>query len=193
MAKKKKSSMVKTIILACFFVAIILIYFNSLNNRTPQRRSKPNPTELEQLMEYDMVGEYPKTPRDLVKLHSRYYKLIYTSKIDDDDLAVLNRQMRKLYSAELQSYNPENSTLEALKKDLKKVDEKGYSYRYYTLPEASQIYYYTQNGVEMATMEVAVSIATKEGMANMYQQYVLVKEDDQWKIQGWGASQLGEN
>ena len=60
----------------------------------------------------------------------------------------------------------------------------------YTLPEISQIKTYTKDGKNMATMEVEIALDTKEQKGYMYIQYVLVKENEQWKILAWGESKL---
>ncbi len=187
---KGKGSNIKAVVIAVLLVGLVLYYFNHLSNRSAERRTEATKTELELLMNYDMVGNYPKTPRDVVKLHCRYFELFYGTDIKDDELVVLNQQVRKLYSSELLAYNDENTNLTELKKNIKKTKEMGYEYRSYGLPEASQIIYYTQEGVEMATMEVTVTMDTEEDLGYLFIQYVLVNENEQWKILAWGQSQL---
>ncbi len=189
--KNKKSSGIKTVVIAIFLVAIVLFYFNYLSNRSSIDRTPAEETELQQLMEHNMVGEYPKTPRDVVKLHCRYFKQFYGEELTDDELVVLNQQVRCLYSSDLLDVNPENDNLKALKKSIEASKDK-YIYKSYALPEASQIEYYTQNGVEMATLEVTITVETEDSMGYLYEQYVLVEENDQWKILAWGESQMGE-
>lgn len=189
--KKEKNSLIKTITLAVFFAAVILIYFASLTNRNSGVKHKPNKNEVNELLEYDMVNNYPKTARDAVKLHCRYSKLVYGNKISDKELDTVVHKMRYLYSEELLKYNPEQTALKNMKNDISKMEETGYTYRSYTLPEASQIQYYTQNDKEMATMEVSITMGNSNDVGYYYQQYVLVKENNQWKILGWADSQLG--
>lgn len=187
---KKSGSVVKTVIVTCILVGLVLFYFNYLSNKSSERRSEAVATELDLLLNYDMYGNYPKTPRDVAKLHSRYFELFYGESLKDEELIILNQKIRCLYSSELLSYNEENKNLTELKKNIQKTKEMGYEYRSYELPEASQIIYYTQNGVEMATLEVKVTMNTDDGMGYMYVQYVMVEENDQWKIQAWGESQF---
>ncbi len=189
--KSKKTSGVKTIIIAVFLVGIVLFYFNYLSNKSSIDRTPAEETEIQQLMEHDMIGEYPKTPRDVVKLHSRYFKQFYGEELTDDELVVLNQQVRNLYASQLLELNPENDNLKALKKSIEGSKDE-YIYKSYVLPEVSQIEYYTQNGVEMATLEVQITVEMKKEMGYLYEQYVLVKENDQWKILAWGESEMGE-
>ncbi len=189
--KKNTLSSIKTAVIAIVLVVIVLIYFNHLSNKSSRERTERIETEVEQLINYDMLGEYPKTPRDVVKMHCRYFKIFYSESLSDDELVLLNQQVRHLYSKELLSYNPENINLNELKDNIEEMKKEKYSYRVYELPEASQIKEYTQNGVNMATMEITVTLDMDDSMGYMYIQYVLVEEDGKWKIQGWGESQLG--
>lgn len=194
--KEENKSTLKMVILAIFFIAIILIYFNSLGNKSSEPRSEKAETEVEQLSNYDMVGNYPKTPRDVVKLHNRYLEMFYgEDSVSDDELYILNQQVRNLYSSELLALNNENTNLQNLDNSIDKMKKEGYIYKTYELPEASQIIYYTQNGVEMATMEVTVTVdmEKEKSMGYLYIQYVLVKENEQWKILAWGETKMGQN
>ncbi len=188
---KKKHSGIKTIIIAIILVLLVLYYFNHLSNKASVERTASQETEIEQLINYDLIGEYPNTPRDVVKLHNRYFKMFYGSDLTDDELVIMNQQVRCLYSTELLSVNSENNNLNALKKSIEESKEE-YTYKSYTLPEASQIEYYTQNDVEMATLEVIVTVEMEDSMGYLYVQYVLVEENNQWKILAWGESQMGD-
>ena len=185
--KKKENSLLKNLILAFFFVGIILVYFNHLSNNASRKRTTSEKTDIETLVEYDMQGNYPKTPRDVVKLHCRYMKLFYSKKLEDIEIKELNSKVIGLYSSELMRINTEETIYAANIKDMKK---EGYVYLMYTLPEISQIKTYTKDGKNMATMEVEIALDTKEQKGYMYIQYVLVKENEQWKILAWGESKL---
>lgn len=196
MAKENKPSFasnLKGIIVAIFLVALVLFYFNYLNNRSANQKKDNKKSEIEELSQYDMVGDYPKTVRDVLKLHNRYFKVFYGEDLDDDDITAMNRKIRNLYASELLEYNPESSMLVGLKKDISSMKENKYSYKSYELPEASQIKYYTKDGAEMATAEVRISVNLNGDIGNMYIQYVLIKENDLWKILAWGDSKLGGN
>lgn len=189
---RSKLSGLKTVVLAVFFIVIFLVFFNSLSNKSGQKRTEETATEIDLLMNYDVYGNYPKTPRDVAKLHNRYFEMFYGKGVTDEELVVMNQKIRNLYSSELLMYNDENTNLKELKDNIKAVDEAGYEYRSYELPEASQIVYYTQDGVEMATLEVKIVFNVKDGMEYMYVKYVMVKENDQWKIHVWGISDTVE-
>ena len=188
--KKKENSLLKNLILAFFFVGIILVYFNHLSNNASRKRTTSEKTDIETLVEYDMQGNYPKTTRDVVKLHCRYTKLFYSKKLEDIEIKELNSKVIGLYSSELMRINTEETIYADLKANIKDMKKEGYVYLMYTLPEISQIKTYTKDGKNMATMEVEIALDTKEQKGYMYIQYVLVKENEQWKILAWGESKL---
>ena len=190
-SKKNTASNIKGIIIAIFLVTLVLFYFQHLSNRTVQRKTDEQKNELVDLCEYDMILNYPKTARDVIKLHNRYFKVLYTQSVDDEELSMLNQKVRCLYSQELLSYNPDNASLDNLKKSIETMKSEKYTYKSYELPEASQIKYYKQKGVEMATTEVKLNLSFDGDLGYVYIQYVLVNENDQWKILAWGESELG--
>lgn len=188
--KTQKSITVKSIIVAVFFVVLVLSYFNHLSNKSATRRSDAQKTEIQTLMDYDMEMEYPNTPRDVAKLHNRYFKLFYGQSLSDEELSSLNKKVRMLYCHDLLVANPEADSLLKLKNDIEAVKEAGYTYKLCELPEASQVETFTKDGSEMASLEVRITVNTKETMGYIYRQYLMVKEDGCWKIYGWGESQM---
>lgn len=192
MAKKSKSGIsIKSIVIAVLCIALILFYFNYLSNRSSKQKTQRQLDELAALSEHDMLNEYPKTARDVVKMHCRFFKVFYGQSLTDDDLYTLNKQIRYLYAAELLNYNSEDAMLKSLKSNIEKTSKEKYKYKSYILPEASQVKTYTQNGQEMATMEVQIMVDTKDASGYVFMQYVLVKENGQWKILAWGESRMG--
>lgn len=189
MAKdKKKQTTVKGTIIAVVLVVLVLGYFNYLSNRSSATRSEAQKTEIEELSEYDMAAGYPKTPRDVAKLHNRYFKAFYAQELSDEELDAMNQKLRMLYCRDLLIANPEANSLEKLKTDIENVKEQGYTYKLCELPEASQVEYFTDDGREMAKLEVCITIDTGDNMAYYYRQYLMIKEEDKWKIYGWEES-----
>lgn len=189
---KKNNSIIKTVTVVVFFAALILIFFNIVSRRNASTKDKANKTEIEELTSLDIEENYPNSARDVVKLHCRYSKLIYGNEIDDETLGVISDKMRELYSTALLSFNPEDTAVQSMKDNIAKMKEEGYTYKAYTLPEDSQISYYTQNGVDMASMQVTITMGTKEDTGYYYRQYILVKENSRWKIYGWGEATTDE-
>ena len=161
---KKDNPILKTALVAILVVGGVLTFFNHLSNRSSVKRTESVKSEVELLSEYNMVAEYPNTPRDVVKLHSRFFELFYGTKLTDKELEVLNQQVRYLYTTELRLLTDENTNLVSLKNNIENMKDANVIYKSYELPEPSQIIYYTQNGKEMATLEVKVTLDMKESM-----------------------------
>lgn len=184
-SKKIRKSNIKTTIIVMILGAIILFYFNYLNNKVG-KKDTTSLDEIEKMTEYDMENEYPKTPRDVAKLHSRYTKLFYgKSEISDKNLKKLVEMVRKIYCNEMNIMNTEEAHYNSLKADIKEYNERKVYVATYQLPEASQVKYFTKDGIEYATLEVEFTIVTEKERGYYYQSYVLIKEDDKWKIYGW--------
>lgn len=188
--KPIKNNLVFTVF-AFVFILIILYGFNYLANHSNKRRNKATKDEIEQLMDYDMDADYPKTPRDAVKLYCRYMKQIYTMSPSEDELKAMNSKMFMMYSSELKMYNSEAGTLDKLKTSLEKMEKEGYKFKSYLLPEASQVVYYEREGKEMASMEVEMSVQMSgSSIGKYYEQFVLIKEDGKWRILAFGSSKM---
>lgn len=194
MAKRKNriGSTLKPIIVAIFFVSLVLFYFNYLSDKSAEKKTVRQKDEIQKLSDYDMLNDYPKTPRDVVKLYCRYYKVFYGQSLKDEELKTLSSQISNLYADELLKYNTEQSMFKGLKTNIKEMQDEGITYKSYSLPEASQIKNYKQDGKEMAALEVEITVNMKKDKGLMYQQFVLVKENDKWKILAWGDSKMGD-
>lgn len=190
MAKnKKKEVTIKGIIIMILLAGLVVWYVKSLNHRSEVRRTIGQKEEIEALVDYDMVGAYPKTPRDVAKLHNRYFKAFYGQKLKEEELEVMNDKSRRLYCNELIVANPDTESLDKLKQDIAAVKEQGYTYKMCELPEASQVQYFKKDGKEMASLEVCITVSTGKNMGYFYRQYAMVKENGLWKIYGWTESQ----
>ena len=189
--KKNKTKInVRTLTVTFLLAALLLFYFNHLSNKSAERREKAHKTEIQNLIKYDMVNEYPKTPREVVKLHCRFQKEFYNQDMSDKELSDMNQQVRKLYSEELLEVNPEGNSLVALKNNIEKMEDEGYNYKSYELPQPSQVKTYTSDGKEMAVMTVTLTITIDDKMGYKDIEYVLVKENGRWKILGWADTQM---
>lgn len=187
MKQKDKKNKIKNIIVAVLLIALVVFYFNHISNKTStNRRNSSEKAELQNLLEYNMALDYPNTPRDVVKLHNRYFKLLYGMKLTDEEIEGLNSKLREIYCDELLSVNSEAVMLQELKDNIKTMRDEGYEYKSYSLPEASQVQKFTKDGKEMAWMDVTVTIETNDEIAYRYVRYILINENNKWKIYGWG-------
>lgn len=185
MRKKNIRFVVILLVLAGLAIFYYIHLTNTTGKRTENTESKPKP-EYDQLVEYDFNENYPKTVRDVVKLHSRYLKYAYNNDLDDKKLKQLNASMRKLYANELILNNSESVQLENLKMDIEKYREASTIILSATVEEQSQIEFSAIDSVNYAIVDVAYTIKIKTVSSELDERYILMKDEDgQWKILGW--------
>ena len=185
----------KTFTLIIFFAALIALgsYFY-VTNKADNSQKVTTTSEKDILLNYDMAGNYPKTVREAVKMHCRYLKYIYNEGLakdfTEDDLFVMNQKMRQLYDDELLEINQADQQLKALNKEMEVYKAKKQKIVSYTLAEASQIEYNTDNGKEYAKMRVTIAMRIDGSSFSADEEYILRKDaEGKWKILGWQAIQ----
>lgn len=191
----KKTTGIKgftTVIL--LFVIIGLLFFTYLSNRTNKSPDVTTDSEAQQLLNYDFENEYPKTPRETVKLHCDYLKNVYGDKFAEEDLYTVNKNIRQLFDMELLEINAENEQLKKMKDELLLYKENKQKIVSYSLPEGSQVEKNTENGVEYAKMKVTLNFRVGSSPVSATQEYILRKDSmGQWKILGWQTISSSNN
>ena len=168
------------------FVIIGLLFFTYLSNRTNKSPDVTTDSEAQQLLNYDFENEYPKTPRETVKLHCDYLKNVYGDKFAEEDLYTVNKNIRQLFDMELLEINAENEQLQKMKDELLLYKENKQKIVSYSLPEGSQVEKNTENGVEYAKLKVTLNLRVGSSPVSATQEYILRKDSmGQWKILGW--------
>ena len=176
------------------FVIIGLLFFTYLSNHTNKSPETTTDSEAQKLLNYDFENEYPKTPRETVKLHCDYLKNVYGDKFAEEDLYTINQNIRKLFDMELLEINAENEQLQKMKDELLLYKEKKQKIVSYSLPEGSQVEKNTENGVEYAKMKVTLNLRVGSSPVSAEQEYILRKDSmGQWKILGWQTISSSNN
>lgn len=178
------------------FVTIILLiviaglaYYTHLNNSAGNKKDSPeNQEEVEQLLNYDFVDNYPKTVRETVKLHCRYLKGVYNKQFQEEDLGKVNTQIRELFDDELLALNTPDAQLQNMKNEMQMYEENKQKMINYSLSESSQIKYNTEEGKDYAKMKVTIVLQVGTSNVSGEEEYILRKDSQgKWKILGWQA------
>ncbi len=185
--KSEKSGLVRFIILAVLAVLIVAALYLRLTNRTPNSSQKADEqmNEVQTLKMYDLDNQYPKTARDVAKLHCRFLKSLYNEELEKEDIQALNEQVRKLFSVDLLAENSEETQMEALTTDINKFHADGRTFISYEVDSENNVLYTTTNGKDYAMLYVNCKLRENGKTKDIQEQYLLVKENDLWKIQGW--------
>lgn len=177
------------------FTTIILIiviaglgYYTYLNNHAGDNQDTTAKSEQEKLLDYDFDKDYPKTARETVKLHCSYLKNAYNDAFSEDELFIVNKNIRHLFDKELLAVNTEDQQLQGMKDEIQLYKDKKQRFVSYSLAEGSQIQYNTENDVEYAKMKVTLALNIDSSAVSLEEEYILRKDaEGRWKILGWQA------
>lgn len=179
----KKQYFKYIILIVLGLIIVFAIYLKLTGQKSNQ--TEQYPTELELLMQQDLSQNYPKTPRDVVKMHRRILKVLYNEKLKDEEISTLNDHNRKLMSVELLLSNSEEQQLQQLQEEMQRFKDDGKIFISYTIQSADSIQVVNQDGKDYTTVDVVCTIKQGNSSRDIQEQYLLVKEQDQWKILGW--------
>lgn len=182
------------IILILAAVVVLAVYIRLTNqSRNSNQQAEENLTETEILKMYDLTNQYPKTVRDVVKMHCRYFKCMYNEELEEEEYRTLNSQVRQLYAQELLNENVESEQFADLLTEVEDFHTANKIFISYTIDAEENVQYSEVDGVEYAIVFVNYNI--KEGTVTDSQQeeYLLIKENGQWKILGWQGVTLEDD
>lgn len=174
----------KNIIVFIVLIGIIFSLYFYLNNNKQEDAVKTK-TEVEKLLAKDLSSEYPATPTSVVKLSSRISKCLYNDKLNNEQVNELIVMIRKLYSKELLDNNPEEKYNKTFKSDIADYQDKKRKISDYRVDGNSQVNNWEKDGREYASLNVKYYVAEKKKHDDIYQNFILIKENSQWKILGW--------
>lgn len=190
-----KAQIIRFVIIAVLAACVILACYIRLTNQSKNSAedAEENMTEVEILKQYDMQNDYPSTARDVVKLQCRFMKSIYNESLEESDLSKLNEQTRVLYAGELLNENPKSEQFANLKRDVEDFQSASKIYVNYTVDSENNVKYSKENGQEYAIVYVTCGIKESGNTNAVVAEYVLLKEDGQWKILGWQSQNLSDD
>lgn len=174
----------KNVIVFIVLIGIIFSLYFYLNNNKQEDAVKTK-TEAEKLLEKDLTNDYPATPTSVVKLSNRISKCLYNDKLNNEQVNELIVMIRKLYSKELLENNPEEKYNKTFKSDIADYQDKKKSIMTYRVDGNNQVDNWEKDGVEYASLNTVYSVAEKKDHYKIYQNFILNKENSQWKIVGW--------
>lgn len=203
----------KGIIIVLLFAAGLLFYaYLSSKDGTDSEVTK-EASEISKLFAKNLNTEYPKTPREVVKLYSRITKCFYAKKCTDEEIEKLADMSFMLFDSELIEKNPKDEYMAKLKSVISEYAASERVITDYTVQSSNMIEKYTADGKEYAKVRVMYSMrdfkkieeenggflqgcGTAKKKNNVYQYYTvyedfLLRKDDngRWKILVWQVSE----
>lgn len=170
--------------LTCIIVIAVIFVIYQKKNRGQDDAVASTPTnEIERLAEKDLETGYPETPVAVMKLFGRINQCMYnTDDMKEEDFDALLNQMRVLYSTTLLDENSFEEQRKNLKEEIESFHSDKRKIVNYTVDKSSSVQYKKVDGQECAYLQMAYFMNEKGKYAKSFQNYVLVKEQDDWKI-----------
>lgn len=166
-------------------ITIILVAFFSLRNKKNNEDIKLPNTEATRLLVKDLEIDYPATPTAVVKLYSRIIKTLYNDQWKNEEVDGMIDMIRTLYSEELLAQNEEKEYNTQIKADIAEYKDKQKEIINYRVDGKSQITTWEKDEKEYTSLNVSYSMREKKRSFKIYENFILTKEEDRWKIVGW--------
>ncbi|HHT87696.1 MAG TPA: hypothetical protein GX002_01595 [Clostridiales bacterium] len=181
---KKPISTIFTFI-SIIAVILVMIYVNQTRQANKQKETSLEIlSEVEKLLEMDLDNDYPKTPRDVAKLHGDMTRLLYSG-LEDGEIKNLAIKIRDLYDEEFLSKNPEEQYLTNLYSDIALWNQVNRRIEYNLVANKENEEFYELDGKKYATAYISFTIREKRQTSEL-RRYIMRKDDEgKWKVVGW--------
>lgn len=170
-------------------VGVLGIYFQVMRKQQMDSVVHTPTTELEKLLAKDLEIGYPETPTEVMKLWGRFNQCLYNTSLQEEEYTSLLKQLRVMYSSELLTQNPEDNHSNKLKKEVEAFKEKKGNIVSYSAETGKSVQYKTIQGKECAYIRISYFINQKDGYVKSFQDFILVQENEKWKILGFKEAQ----
>ena len=173
----------RVIIIAAICIVLIVGGFFIFTNRTQKNPEDVELTTVQQIITKDLAGNYPKTPREVIKTYNEIITCFYNEECTDEEIEKLSERVLLLLDEELLANNPKNEYIKNLKTEISDLKAKGKTIISYNLSSSNEIEFRTVDERECAYVDCSYFIKDKKGYSKSYMTYVVRKdENNEWKI-----------
>ena len=185
--KKKKRALLVFVVIICLAVlGGLVVYYQYMKKQQQKTRVNTPATEVEKLIAKDLETGYPQTPKEVIKLFCRINQSVYNKELSDEEFSSLVEQLQALYCQELKKQNSVEKVEEELSKDADKYRKENKKIVNYTIEESDNFQYKTVQGKEMVYLKYSYFMREGSKYSTWNQSAILVREEDKWKIMGFG-------
>lgn len=174
----------KSLLVAVIFVVLIVGYYWYLSNRNvSSAEAKSDLTEVQMVITEDLDGNYPSTPREVVKFYNRLLLCYYNEEYTEEELEAMVDQAMKLFDEDLISQNPRDQYLGDLKVDIASYRADGKTISNITIAGSKDVRYETLGADDCAYVDCVYYTREGSSFAAIPQTYMLRKDENgKWKI-----------
>lgn len=192
--KKSGKTAAGTVVIMGILAALVIFGFYGMTKEPQNGKSGKKQTEAEILIEKDITGNYPETPREVLRLYGRITRCMYNETLTDKEFEQLSDQLRLLFDDELLANNPRDKFLVELKADIGSYKEESKIISDYQVQRGSATDYGTIDDKEYATLKMSMFLqttGTDKSYSRVYEEFLLRQDEKEcWKILHW---QLTDN
>lgn len=185
MGKNVKKNITAFSVVVCILIIGAMVLYYQYMKRQQQTAVQTPTTEVEKLIAKDFEMGYPETPTEVMKLWGRVNQCMYNSVLSDEQFSSLLKQLRTMYSSELLKENTEEEHRGKLKEEIEEFQSKKGKIVSYSTDAGMTTRYQTINGKECAYARLSFFANKGNGYVKIFQDYILVRESDKWKILGF--------
>ena len=192
--KESSNNSIKGIAVVIVLALGVLAYFYVINNRMKQiEKDVDRVTPVQELLVRNIEDNYPKTPKEVVKLYSEITRCFYGEEYSEDELLKMAKMSRELFDDELVANQDEESYLRALKGEIATYRQQNRVISSYSISSSADVDYYKFRGDDWAQLIVMYSIRTSGKVEPSKERYLLRKDDTgHWKIYGFRLEPLDQ-
>lgn len=186
--KNKNQSMIAFVfVLVVVFTAAVGGFYHFMHRDRTKEADKIPAREIDKLLAKDMEEGYPETPKAVLELYGRMTLCLYKNETTDEEVSKLLTQLRTMYAEELLGANPSEVHYHKILEERKDYKKAKRTILNYTL-DSSNLKYKTIQGKECTVINLAFFTRESGDYKKSYQDFMLVKENDKWKILGFKMS-----
>ena len=179
----KKAIRIGLSVIICAGLVVGYYYYLSHRNDTNTTEDATKVTEVDKILQKDFDEQYPTSPREVVKWYNRIITAYYGEEYTDEQLEGMADQARKLLDDELLQYNPKDTYLENLKKDIDNYKTLNKKIVHSSVSDSNDITYATVKGESCAYVNAYYFSKEGSNYSRTYQEFVLRKDSKgKWKI-----------
>lgn len=183
--KEKRSLFLFTAVMCVAVIAGMAVYYQYMKKQQARAETTTPVTEAEKLIAKDLEVGYPETPKEVMKLWGRLNQCLYNSGMSDEKFLALVKQLRMLYCTDLLEQNPEEEHVQKMQEDTVQFRKDTNNIVRYAVQSEKEIQYKKINEKECANLQISYLINQGDGYAKEFQEFILVKENDHWKVLGF--------
>ncbi len=190
--KSFKPSTGKKLAAFSFFMCMVVIggmavYYQYMKRQQLKSTTQTPTTEVQKLIDKDLDQGYPETPVEVMKLWGRYNQCLYNSKMTDEQREELVKKLRYMYSEELAQKNPEKEHVQKFQAEVDLFKNKKQRIVSYTTDNGTSVQYKNVGDKQCVQVRLSYFINNDGSYTKSYQDFILAKEDDRWKVMGFRA------